>query len=349
MSPVAAMVAEASRPGPGIRVSVIVPVYNGRPGLERCLAALNAGRGPEAEIIVVDDASTDGSGAVAAHMGARVLRLEPNQGPAAARNHGARDARGDILFFVDADVVVVSGTIDRVRTTMDGRPDVVAVFGSYDMKPDAHGIVSRYKNLLHHFVHQNAKTEASTFWAGCGAIRRAVFAEMRGFDQDRFREPSVEDIELGYRLRRAGHRILLDKGLQGTHLKAWTLRSLLWTDVMGRAVPWSRLTLEGRQVVDDLNLRRDQRLSAALVAISLGGLLFVPWRPGLVVLPVAALAAVVGLNRRLYGFFVRQGGVRFATLCVLLHWLYYLYSALTYSAVWLSFRVRTMLAHPPSR
>src|SRR5262245_31671165 len=152
MSEAAAAVDTPNRLGSGLRVSVIVPVYNGRPGLERCLAALVAGRGPDAEIIVVDDSSTDGSGAVAAAMGARVLRLEPNQGPAAARNHGARHARGDILFFVDADVVVPPGTLDRVSKTMNVWPDVVAVFGSYDMKPDAQGIVSRYKNLLHHFV-----------------------------------------------------------------------------------------------------------------------------------------------------------------------------------------------------
>ena len=190
------------------------------------------------------------------------------RGPAAARNHGAQHARGDALLFVDSDVVVAPGTLEQVAALLVRRPDVAAVFGSYDANPAAAGTVSRYKNLLHHFVHQNGAAEASTFWAGCGAIRRSAFEAVGGFDQVRFRRPSIEDIELGHRLRRAGHRILLDKTLQVNHLKRWTLASLLWTDVVGRAVPWSRLILESRQRVHDLNLRHDQRVSAALVGLA---------------------------------------------------------------------------------
>ena len=326
---------------PSPSLSVIVPVFNGRMALERCLAALIDPSLPF-EVIVVDDASTDGSGAVAARMGARVLTLAANAGPAAARNHGARHARGDILFFVDADVVVAPGTLERVATVLATRPEVAAVFGSYDANPAAGGLVSRYKNLLHHFVHQQGAAEGATFWAGCGAIRRAVFEAMRGFDQERFRHPSIEDIELGYRLRRAGHRILLDRALQGTHLKRWTLRELLWTDVVRRAVPWSRLILEGRGLVDDLNLRRDQRLSAALVGLAALCLALAPLRPWLLTVSAGALLGVGVLNRRLYRFLAQQGGPAFAAISVLLHWLYYLYSGVTYLGMWASVRSRAV-------
>ena len=84
-------------------------------------------------------------------------------------------------------------------------------------------MVSQYRNLLHHFVHQEGNPEASTFWAGCGAVRRAAFDAVAGYDEARFRRPSIEDIELGYRLRRAGYRIRLDRDLQCTHLKRWRL------------------------------------------------------------------------------------------------------------------------------
>src|SRR5262249_57567432 len=89
-----------------INISVIVPVYNGRATIERCLAALNAHRVPDVEIIVVDDGSTDGSGAVAARTGARVLTLPGNSGPAAARNHGASHATGQVPMFVHSAVPV---------------------------------------------------------------------------------------------------------------------------------------------------------------------------------------------------------------------------------------------------
>ena len=221
----------------------------------------------------------------------------------------------------------------------EARPDVAAVFGSYDASPAAAGVVSRYKNLLHHFVHQHGDARASTFWAGCGAIRRRVFAEVGGFDEKRFRRPSIEDIELGYRLRRAGHRILLDKALLGTHLKRWTLGSLLRTDVKARAIPWAHLILTTRQPVDDLNLRQDQRWSAVLTVLAAVCLLLAPFWTWLAPTAGALLVTVIVLNRRLYGFFVRQGGLVFAGACLLLHWLYYLYSVAAYLGVWVSVRL----------
>jgi GT2 family glycosyltransferase len=331
-----------------VRLSVVVPVYNDRTSLARCLAALGASAATDVELIVVDDASTDDSAAVAVLRGARVLRLTGNAGPAAARNHGARQARGAILFFVDADVVVAPGALERVIAALSTRPDVAAVFGSYDADPPAGGIISRYKNLLHHFVHQAAAVEASTFWAGCGAIRRAAFEDIGGFDERRFRRPSIEDIDLGYRLRRAGYRILLDKGLQATHLKRWTFASLVRTDVMSRALPWSRLILESGVLVDDLNLSRDQRLSAVLVVVAAGCLALAPFRPALAAVSAGALLGVGVLNRRLYAFFARRGGLLFAAACVLLHWLYFLYSGLTYMGVWTGFRLKALASRARS-
>ena len=317
-----------------------MPVFNDRQALVRCVGALIASAGPEVEVMVVDDASTDGTASVAARLPVRLLCRPTNAGPAAARNHGAEHARGDILLFVDSDVIVAPGTLERVMAVFEARPDMAAVFGSYDASPEDAGVVSRYKNLLHHFVHQHGDARASTFWAGCGAIRRRVFAEIGGFDEKRFRRPSIEDIELGYRLRRAGHCILLDKTLQGTHLKRWTLGSLLRTDINARAIPWARLILTTRQPVDDLNLRQDQRLSAALTALAAVCLLLAPLWTGLALTAGALLIVVVVLNRRLYGFFVRHGGLVFAGACLLLHWLYYLYSGAAFLGVWMSVRLR---------
>jgi GT2 family glycosyltransferase len=204
-------------------ISVIVPVHNDPGDLRLCLDALWSAAPADCEIIVVDDGSTDATASVAAGMGVSVVALAKNSGPAAARNEGARRARGAILLFVDADVVLAPGAIERVQRLFADHPEYAAVFGSYDARPSCRRLVSRYRNLLHHFVHQRGHVEASTFWAGCGAIRRSVFHEVGGFDAGRFRRPSIEDIELGYRLRAARHRIRLDPELQCTHLKRWTL------------------------------------------------------------------------------------------------------------------------------
>ena len=319
-------------------LSIVVPVRNNPRDLQECLTALVDQAPPDAEVIVVDDASTDETPAIAATFGARVLRLSINSGPAAARNHGARHARGNVLLFVDADVVVEHRTVDRVLKTFAEHTEVAAVFGSYDAKPRQPGVVSRYRNLLHHFVHQNGQANASTFWAGCGAIRRDVFHEVGGFDDQRFRRPSIEDIELGQRLRRAGHRILLDKTIQGTHLKRWSLGSLIRTDITRRAIPWSRLILENRAIPDTLNLAWNERVSAALVGVVGASVPLAVLRPELAALTLAALAIFLIWNRKLYLFFFRQGGLWFTLICIPLHFLYFVYSGLGYLYAWLEHR-----------
>ena len=333
---------------PGPRISIIVPAYNDARNLHQCLAALRVAATPDSEIIVVDDASTDESAAVAERAGTRVLRLPENSGPAAGRNRGVGSARGEILFFVDSDVAVAPDAVSRVLAVFDRHQDVAAVFGSYDASPNAPGVVSQYRNLLHHFVHQEGNPEASTFWAGCGAIRRAAFTQVGGFDEGLFRRPAVEDIELGYRLRQAGHRILLDKRLQGTHFKTWTLRSLLITDIKSRAIPWSRLILERRVPANDLNLKAGQRVSALLVLLSLGCLILAPLRPVLLAPAVIALLTVVGLNRALYTFFLRRRGMWFTAAAILLHLLYYVYSTLSYVWVWLAVHLERLIPDPRS-
>src|SRR5207244_3699087 len=148
----------------------------------------------------------DETSRIAARFGTRVIRRPVSEGPARARNLGAHAAAGDLLFFVDADVAIGPDAIDQILAAFEDDPGLAAVFGSYDDEPDAPNFLSQYRNLLHHHVHQTSCAAASTFWAGCGAIRRDVFLAAGGFDE-RYRNPSVEDIELGYRLTRDGQRI----------------------------------------------------------------------------------------------------------------------------------------------
>ena len=312
-------------------ISVVVPVRNDPGHLRSCLESLAASPGADHEVIVVDDASTDGTADVAASLGARVVRLERRSGPAAARNRGAEAARGEHLFFVDADVCVHPETIGRVTSAFAADPGIDALFGSYDLRPGAANFLSQYKNLFHHFVHQQGSAEASTFWSGCGAIKRSVFLEMGGFDA-RYGRPCIEDIELGARLRRAGRRIALRKDIQATHLKRWTLPGIVKSDVWDRGVPWTELILRDHSLPDDLNLKLAQRVSAALAYGVLLALAAAPWRAfGMgtgtwLIVAAALLLAIVAINRRFYAFFARERGPWFALRVVPLHVLYYLYS-----------------------
>ena len=310
-----------------MRVSVVIPAYESASSLGECLGALLGGGADE--IIVVDDASTDGTGEVASGFGVRVVRLERNSGAGAARNRGAREATGDVLLFVDSDVVVAPDTVARVTRTLEERPDVAAVFGSYDAAPRAPGLVSQFRNLLHHFVHQEGEPEASTFWAGCGAVRRAVFEESGGFDTGADTQ-AIEDIELGYRLRDAGHRILLDKDLRVTHLKRWTLASFLRTDVLYRAIPWSRLILHRRRPLDHLNLKPAHRASVAFALLGAASLVLAVIQPRALFFAAAAAGGLVAANWPLLRFFARARGLAFAAGSVPLLFLHYLGSGVGY-------------------
>jgi glycosyltransferase involved in cell wall biosynthesis len=278
-------------------ISVIIPVRNDAGGLDRCLGSLAASRYPHYEVIVVDDASTDESAAVAASHRARVIRLPERVGPGAARNRGASEACHDLLFFLDADVTVEPDTLATVAETFLRNPDAAAAFGSYDQAPGAQNVLSQYRNLLHHYIHQTGREDATTFWSGCGAIRRPTFLASGGFDPS-YDRPSVEDIELGTRLRKAGHRIVLNKNLQVKHLKRWSLWSIVRCDFWQRGVPWTLLIHREGSAPDDLNLRRSHRLAGVLatgllVVLVLGALYF----EGLLLGSLLATAVVVAIDR----------------------------------------------------
>lgn len=316
-------------------VSVIVPVYNGRNFLHRSLDALFASDYPKFEVIVVDDGSTDESAEISRQKGATVMQSERRQsGPAAARNLAAKKAKGEILLFVDADVVVKTDTISKVADRFAKDAEISALFGSYDDKPSEQNFLSQYKNLQHHFVHQNSNSEASTFWAGLGAVRRDVFLSVGGFDCKRFAVPSIEDIELGVRLRAAGHHILLDRNIQAKHLKKWEVVSLIKTDIFCRAAPWSKLILTSQGMINDMNLKTADRLSSVFVALSLLSFPFIFWKPILAILLLLFLLAIILLNLKIFRFFAEKKGILFAALTFPWLFLYFFYSGVTFVFCW---------------
>lgn len=297
------------------RLTAIVPATKRPETLARAKAAIESALAPPEEIIVVDGPS--------------------DSGPAKARNAGAHQASGDVLVFVDADVLVNREAFVRIRAAFDSDPGLSGVFGSYDDEPADDGAVSAFRNLLHHHVHQTSPGPARTFWAGLGAIRRDAFLGIGGFDAA-YDVPSIEDVELGLRMTDAGHRIELAPDIQGKHLKRWTLPGMIRSDVLHRAVPWLTLLLTRRRASSALNLGWRHRVSA-LASVGLAGAVAVR-RYRALVLPAALLIA---LNRAFYGLLLKKLGPRKAALGVGLHVVHHL-SAVAASplAAWSYLRTR---------
>jgi hypothetical protein len=276
-----------------LRLTAIVPATNRPATLEQCLAAIErAADGPD-ETLVIDQPAHERQGA--------------------ARNRGACAASGDVLVFVDADVTVHPDAFTRVRAAFAEDARLAGLFGSYDDEPYDRALVSSFRNLLHHHVHQTSGGPAETFWTGLGAMRRDVFMAAGGFDPGS-RVAQIEDVDLGMRVRALGEPIVLDPGLLGKHLKSWSLRGMVRSDIFDRGVPWVGLMLRHRSARATLNLGWRHRLSA--LATVAGVLALVRGRATTV---GAALATLCALNLSFYSLLWRRGGPRNAAGGILLH------------------------------
>ena len=188
-------------------ISIIVPVYNGEETIKECLEALldqSVARN-EYEIIVVNDGSCDGTEELVRGYDVTLLP-QPNLGPAAARNRGAREARGEILLFTDADCAPTYTWIEEMIRPLQNS-EIVGVKGVYRTRQ--RGLLPRFVQLEYESKYDKmAKDRYIDFIDAYSAgYRRAIFEENGGFDPV-FPVPSAEDVEFSFRLARKGYTMV---------------------------------------------------------------------------------------------------------------------------------------------
>lgn len=210
---------------PQLRISVVIPVYNGSRTLRQTLETVRRQKENALEIIVVDDASTEDISALVRELGARHHRLPMNVGPAMARTEGARLANAPVVLFTDSDVWLPEGLIAGIRKAFEEN-GCECVQGTFSRQCPHSNFFSQYKNLYNRYVLSRLPVWINTTYTSVTAVNRDFFFQCGGFDQN-IHTPSVEDRTLGQNIITAGGRILLDRNLEVIHNKRMTLSGFI--------------------------------------------------------------------------------------------------------------------------
>ena len=321
-------------------LSVIVPVRDGTATLARALTAVLASELPrdDYELIVVDDASSDGSPELAARYADTVVRLIGRRsGAAYARNRGAELAQGEVLAFVDADAMVRPDTLPRMLGMFSEHPGLDAVSASHDGSGAAHNLVSQYWNLLLHFGEQRQVGTSGDVASPCAAIRRNSFLSAGMYDEWRFESAPLEGIELGKRLEDLGREVLLNKDLAIIGLRLWNFRALcceVWNRsvLLARSLGYQRTRLAVPSEVV-FTLSRTVAPVFALLCVVAFSAAFLP-QPNVLLKAAIVLLGAIALNLPGLLFFLRVRGIRFALVVAPLHILMQAINGLGLCAGW---------------
>jgi glycosyltransferase involved in cell wall biosynthesis len=324
-------------------LSVVMPVRNGGAEFLLALQALALSDIPRQawELVIVDDNSTDETAVVAAQYADKLLRLRSRaRGPGYARNRGFELTLGECVAFINADVMVETDTLRTAVTLLTQHADLGAIFGLCGSSPMTTHFLSEYRSLVQRYYHEANTEDTRTFSSACGFVRSSVFERAGGYDEWHFSRRQLEDLELGQRIRSLGEGILPHADIRATHLRRWTLRRMIATEIFDRAVPWMRLVKRELLRADDGSQprRRSKNLKMAIswLAVLSAAL---AWSGHSMPMAIAATACVavvlVSIGSQL-AFFARERGVGFALLTVPFDFLYYLVAGLGVAIGWIA-------------
>jgi len=297
-----------------MQCSVIIPAFNAGKTIGKCLTAIFNSDFKEFEVIVVDDASKDNTVAVAGEFGCKINSLNKNSGSSYCRNTGAEAAHGDILVFIDADVVINKTTLGKIVETLSSKTDIVGIVSIFSKPYPNSNFFSQYKGLYMHYIFNKCPSYIDFIHSSCFGIRRKYFEP---YDVT---YKIGEDTELGMRLSSKGYKILLDKDLEVIHLKKYSFGAFIKNDFK---VPyaWTRLLIE-RKVLNRLARKRrffhargTQLLSIAASFLLLGAIFLSP------ILAVLFGVFFIALNSHFLLFLYNEKGPLFAIKAVFVTWI----------------------------
>ncbi len=273
------------------------------------------------EVVVVDDCSTDNSVEIIKRFPCRLVRLENHSGVSAARNQGAQNSRGELLFFTDADCLIREDALSLANAAMEEHANAV-IGGTYTPLPLDTDFFSVFQSLFIHY--SETKNKEPDYIAGHAMVIDAdVFRKSGGFDEHFL--PLSEDVDFSHRLRRTGCRLVMKPGILVTHIFNFTfLKSL--RNAYRKSKYWTRYSLTNHDVLADSGTASvELKVTAAclFLTILLAVLYFVRRNPCYLGLIPLLFAFDLYFIRGTISFFSREKGTRYSILAALYYtWVY---------------------------
>lgn len=296
-----------------LKISIVIPVYNRETLIYKCLDSIYKTDYPNFEVIVVDDGSTDNSTKTAQKFPCKIIKLKKNKGVAYARNIGAKNAKGDILYFVDSDIVQKGDTITQIASEFEKDDKLGVLAASLSREPLNKGfgpsfIALRYFYLttLNMIREGKNKQKVTFFPSASAAIKKKVFDKTKGFDTSF--KLGGEEHELGHRICK-DHKIYIHKDIE-VIANFKTIPKRAWT-VLKRSIIHVPVFLKWRRFEKVGNIKLKETFTTFIVLLTTISFLISSLIPQLLISPLFLFSFFLILNSRLYHFIFNEKSLTF--------------------------------------
>lgn len=212
-------------------ISVVIPVKNAKESIKDTIKSILNQDYKNYDIIVVDDHSTDDTREALNEFSQSLSVVKNNgTGVASARNTGVSHAKGRIIYFIDADVIIPSDALRKIKEAFDDNR-ISGLVGLESTDTDHKGFFSNFKNLWMNYTFSNLPKYIHSFYTSSAAIKKADFLTLGGFDTN-YIKPNVEDTAFGRKMANKGYLTIVLKDLLVLHKKKYDFLSLVKTDFL---------------------------------------------------------------------------------------------------------------------
>ncbi len=307
-----------------IRISIVIPNYNNAATIGKCLEAAFSSDYGNFEIIVVDDHSEDNSVEIIRKFPCKLICLERHEGASRARNIGAQNSDGDVIFFTDADCLLQKDTLSIINRMLMASPPLtkggqggVAIGGTYTRVPYDRSFFSIFQSVFVHYSETKNIVNPDYIAAHAMIIDARTFRKSSGFPEKFL--PIIEDVEFSHRLRRDGCRLIMNPEVQVQHIFNFNLIKSM-KNAVRKTRYWAIYSLKNKDFFVDSG-SASVELKTDVVSCLLSIFLFILWlflRKTVFLYPLPMIFFInTYISRGLLKSFYETKGALFAILALM--------------------------------